>query len=76
MTVSEDGTLVCSDPGVGILAPGWHAEGPPPLEPRPCKGVCCNPVVLDTDARPFFECMPCETTAAECRDGLGLDSKD
>lgn len=24
MTVSGDGTLVCSDPGVGILAPGWH----------------------------------------------------
>jgi hypothetical protein len=23
-TVSEDGTLVVSDPGVGILAPGWH----------------------------------------------------
>lgn len=23
-TVSDDGTLVCSDPGVGILAPGWH----------------------------------------------------
>lgn len=24
MTVSEDGTLMCTDPGVGILAPGWH----------------------------------------------------
>lgn len=24
MTVSEDGTVVCTDPGVGILAPGWH----------------------------------------------------
>ncbi len=24
MTVSDDGTLVCTDPGVGILAPGWH----------------------------------------------------
>ena len=28
MTVSEDGTLVCSDPGVGILAPGWHGTQP------------------------------------------------
>lgn len=28
MTVSADGTLVCSDPGVGILAPGWHGTGP------------------------------------------------
>ncbi len=24
MTVSGDGTVVCTDPGVGILAPGWH----------------------------------------------------
>lgn len=28
MTVSDDGLLVCTDPGVGILAPGWHATGP------------------------------------------------
>lgn len=25
MTVSNDGKMVCTDPGVGILAPGWHA---------------------------------------------------
>lgn len=24
MTVSADGRLICSDPGVGIRAPGWH----------------------------------------------------
>lgn len=28
MTVSLDGTLVCTDPGSGILAPGWHAVAP------------------------------------------------
>jgi hypothetical protein len=28
MTVSTDGTMVCTDPGVGILAPGWHAPLP------------------------------------------------
>ena len=27
-TVSDDGTLVCTDPGVGILAPGWHGTNP------------------------------------------------
>lgn len=27
-TVSADGTLVCSDPGHGILAPGWHGVQP------------------------------------------------
>ncbi|MEQ8822153.1 MAG: Ig-like domain-containing protein [Sumerlaeia bacterium] len=28
MTVSEDGSLICSDPGVGILEPGWHGSAP------------------------------------------------
>ncbi len=28
MTVSADGKLVCTDPGVGIRQPGWHADGP------------------------------------------------
>lgn len=27
MTVSADGLTVCTDPGVGILAPGWHCTG-------------------------------------------------
>ena len=28
MTVSSDGLHVCSDPGVGILQPGWHSFSP------------------------------------------------
>ena len=28
MTVSDDGLLVCTDPGVGIRAPGWHGSLP------------------------------------------------
>ncbi len=28
MTVSADGTTVCTDPGVGILFPGWHGTAP------------------------------------------------
>ena len=27
-TVSADGRLVCTDPGVGIMAPGWHGTAP------------------------------------------------
>lgn len=27
-TVSEDGELICTDPGVGIPAPGWHSIAP------------------------------------------------
>ncbi len=26
MTVNEDGSLICTDPGVGVLAPGWHGS--------------------------------------------------
>jgi hypothetical protein len=28
-TVSEDGTVIVSDPGVGIVKGGWHCGGPP-----------------------------------------------
>jgi hypothetical protein len=35
MTVSADGTLICSDPGSGILQPGWHGTGPQPVGPKP-----------------------------------------
>ncbi|MEM0898307.1 MAG: DUF6531 domain-containing protein, partial [Verrucomicrobiota bacterium] len=47
MTVSEDGTMICSDPGVGVLAPGWHGTSqgssgggdclPPDPMPPECK---------------------------------------
>lgn len=40
MTVTPDGMLACTDPGVGIEAPGWHGpqlppQGPPPPPPPP-----------------------------------------
>ncbi|MBI4602295.1 MAG: hypothetical protein HY721_10075, partial [Planctomycetes bacterium] len=35
MTVSADGHLICTDPGVGILEPGWHGSGPVPWVPPP-----------------------------------------
>lgn len=35
MTVSPDGQAICSDPGSGILQPGWHGSGPFPLRPKP-----------------------------------------
>jgi RHS repeat-associated protein len=54
MTVSADGTLVCTDSGVGILAPGWHGVAPgtpgsggaegaseePPPDDKSDKGGC------------------------------------
>ncbi|HMO66071.1 MAG TPA: hypothetical protein PKE47_12755, partial [Verrucomicrobiota bacterium] len=42
MTVSADGTMICTDPGVGLLQPGWHGSGPAPSEPNPpgnCPGA-------------------------------------
>ncbi len=41
MTVSADGKFLVSDPGVGILQPGWHAAAPvgqPTPPPNNCKG--------------------------------------
>ncbi|MGZ8899332.1 MAG: Ig-like domain-containing protein [Limisphaerales bacterium] len=43
MTVSEDGNFVVTDPGVGVLQPGWHGTQPGvgagggPLTGPPCK---------------------------------------
>ncbi|MCG3196502.1 MAG: hypothetical protein GHCLOJNM_00978 [bacterium] len=48
MTVSQDGTMVCTDPGVGILAPGWHFAPPPPDDPPPpCPSPPDNPTPND-----------------------------
>lgn len=39
MTVSADGKLICTDPGSGILQPGWHGVGPDPINSPP-PNVC------------------------------------
>jgi cysteine-rich repeat protein len=69
MTVSEDGLMVCTDPGVGILAPGWHgtqpgvgAGGGPmfgPLGPVDCSGEDCVP-----------GCPICDPPCPRCTLGL------
>lgn len=47
-TVNIDGTAVCSDPGYGIVAPGWHGAAPgtptdPPDDEPECEGdPCCE----------------------------------
>ena len=43
MTVSADGKLVCTDPGSGILQPGWHGVGPTPSGPPPPPPACPAP---------------------------------
>ena len=46
-TVSSDGSMICSDPGFGIVKSGWHPFVPPP---PPCTPVCSGPPA-DTDSR-------------------------
>lgn len=40
--VSEDGTVVVSDPGVGILEAGWHAQGNPGDAGSTCNCEACQ----------------------------------
>ncbi len=61
MTVSPDGGTICTNPGVGILAPGWHGTAPgstgggaptgnpqpnpPGGESSPCEESKTNPIL-------------------------------
>ncbi len=47
-TVSEDGSVVTSDPGFGITAAGWGGGGPPP-PPRTCASSCDDGDPCTTD---------------------------
>ncbi|MCL4177578.1 MAG: Ig-like domain-containing protein [Verrucomicrobia bacterium] len=43
MTVSADGRFFCTDPGVGILQPGWHGvQSPSPESPPPPPKIRCR----------------------------------
>ena len=71
MTVSGDGQIVCTDPGYGILAPGWHGTDPATRAKPPtqiCQDSFTEQQVLDT----FFDIG---TNAAACIAGL-LDLSD
>jgi len=64
-TVSEDGSLVRSDPGVGIIKAGWHASGPPAQ--TGCLHGCGECYRLSTDGG-VCECVPLGD-GAPCDDG-------
>lgn len=44
MTVSDDGAQICSDPGTGVLQPGWHfpPTPPDPGDPPDCDDCDCE----------------------------------
>ena len=85
MTVSADGRFLDTDPGVGILQPGWHGRqvpppddppAPPPPPPPPDSDPPCVPV---TQCRQLcveveeFENFNCRRNWFRCfRQGRGL----
>jgi hypothetical protein len=87
MTVSTDGKFFCTDPGVGILQPGWHGpecpkpSGPPP---KPCVTVaaksiqyCSKPCKVDNEK--LQECLgDCDNEFQKCVDAVQIlvDSRE
>ncbi|MFY9823638.1 MAG: DNRLRE domain-containing protein [Thermoanaerobaculia bacterium] len=46
-TVSEDGSVIVSNPGVGVLKAGWHCYGNPGLTGTPHDCPICNECIGD-----------------------------
>lgn len=71
--VSEDGSVIVSDPGFGLRVSGWHAAPPPPPPPTcasscatkdPCKtGSCVNGACV---FKPANEGGKCDDGSQEC----------
>lgn len=68
-TVSDDGTVLVSDPGVGILKAGWHCGGNPQgssgtahacPECEVCNGAACVPVETVTQGLAQKAAFPCD----------------
>lgn len=68
MTVSADGRFVCSDPGVGIIAPGWHCSGPGTSCGDAGGGSDCPPPCKDGGPDP---CPPDMCCSEEEEGGAG-----
>jgi hypothetical protein len=60
MTVSTDGKTITSDPGTGIVHPGWHAPTPPgvrsdsPCDPDAAHDVVVNPIPRVLGVQNYF----------------------
>jgi hypothetical protein len=61
-TVSEDGSVIASDPGFGIVRSGWGGCGLPPPPPT-CTDAC-------------GECKKCENDSCVADDSAGCDDGD
>jgi hypothetical protein len=74
-TVSEDGSVISSDPGVGVIKAGWHCGGNP--NPTGSAGTCpdcqrCEGTSCVTDASQNGRLAPSDR-CKECRNGSTVD---
>lgn len=85
MTVSADGKLVCTDPGVGIRQAGWHGfqsplplppppPPPPPLPPPPPPPPPVDPPCRNTEGGRCRQ--DCASQVRGCRHSCDLDLQD
>lgn len=70
MTVTSDGEFVKTDPGVGILQPGWHGERPG-TGGEGDGGDGCNAACCESDLGHFLSCqvpiwLECIFNTLEC----------
>src|SRR5262249_45586156 len=65
-TVSEDGAIIRSDPGVGVLKAGWHCGGNP--NPTGSAGTCptCQKCV-GTNCTPDNSQTPPQNSPTDCK---------
>lgn len=68
-TVSEDGTVIVSNPGVGIIKAGWHCGGNPPADGATHNCKECYKCLEDRCA-PEDLCKACSPAGKAC-DGKG-----
>ncbi|MCH8333114.1 Ig-like domain-containing protein, partial [Candidatus Sumerlaeota bacterium] len=82
MTVSDDGKLICSDPGSGILAPGWHGSQPgsqygggPPGDDDDGSDPCFRTILttLIGCAANFIPGMKCVESIVTTMTTVGID---
>lgn len=66
MTVTADGMFLESDPGYGVLKPGWHGSGPSPASPPNCRSLCCPPGGAGSSASASTR-VHLHTSENECR---------
>ena len=72
MTVSADGLWVESDPGVGILAPGWHGWNPGTNGGGGCACNSCNDCKRPDGCDPNVQCCEQEDEDSGLTDPVAL----